>query len=92
VNSDGSGTAIYDTFDGIAVNHYSTLVKYTFVGDTDLSGSVTGYDIGVVLASYGTTGGGWASGDFAYRGSVNGFDVGAVLAAYTAQTDYPCPL
>jgi hypothetical protein len=92
VNSDGSGTPIYGTFDGIAVNRYSTLVKYTFVGDTDLSGSVTGYDIGVVVSSFGTTGGGWASGDFAYQGTVNGFDVGSVEVAYYVQADYPGPL
>lgn len=50
----------------------SILIKYTYYGDADLSGTVTSTDFNALLAGYGkTTGAIWAEGDFDYDGKVN---------------------
>ena len=58
-------------------------VAYTLYGDCNLDGSVDGYDLGKLLANYGTTSGmTWAQGDFNYDGAVDGYDLGKLLANY----------
>ncbi len=75
VHGDGSGNPIWNTWDGIAVNQYDVLVKYTFFGDTKLSGKVGAADVNVVASNFGT-GTGWAHGEFNYTGgTVNTRDV-----------------
>jgi hypothetical protein len=81
----------YTTFDGIAVDANSVLVKYTFLGDTDLEGQVTGFDEQIVTNNNdnGVTGGGWISGDFGYQGAVNGFDQQQAVNNQISQSQYP---
>ena len=57
-------------------------VMYTLLGDTDLSGTVTGADLNTVLSNYNKTGMYWAQGDFNYDGTVNGSDLNMVLSNY----------
>ncbi len=84
-----SGNPIDITWDGKAVNQFSTLTKYTFVGDTQLRGVITGFDVGVVLGDFNQHIGGWINGDFFNQGNVTGTDVGVVLANFSAQHQYP---
>jgi hypothetical protein len=69
------------TFDGETVSGADVLVKYTYYGDADLSGTVTGDDESLTL--FGLRQGGaphWAFGDFDYSGHVNGDDYSLFLA------------
>jgi hypothetical protein len=70
-----------NSFDGETVAATDVLVKYTYYGDADLSGSVNGDDES--LALFGLRQGGaphWAFGDFDYSGHVNGDDYSLFLA------------
>jgi hypothetical protein len=69
------------SFDGESVSPADVLVKYTYYGDADLSGSVNGDDES--LALFGLRQGGaphWEFGDFDYSGHVNGDDYSLFLA------------
>ena len=57
-------------------------VMYTLCGDADLSGTVNGSDLNVVLSNYNKTGMYWSQGDFNYDGTVNGADLNMVLSNY----------
>jgi len=93
VNPDGSGTPIYSTFDGRSVDQYAVLVKYTFLGDTDVSGYVDGFDIATVKTGRIQHLSGWVNGEFQYGGSVGGVVDGADIAfsktAIIQQHNYP---
>jgi hypothetical protein len=84
-----SGSPLVTTWDGKTVNQFSTFAKYTFVGDTQLRGLITGFDVGVVLGDFNQHIGGWINGDFFNQGNVTGTDVGVVLANFSAQHQYP---
>jgi hypothetical protein len=74
------------TFAGQPVNATDVLVKYTYYGDADLSGSVNGDDESLLLA--GLKQGGpahWAFGDFDYSGHVTGDDYSLFLAGLRKQ-------
>jgi hypothetical protein len=73
VNDDGYGSQIFSpTFDGIAVDSNSVIVKFTWYGDANLDGVVddtTDYDLwSTGLAGFGT---GWYYGDFDYSGTID---------------------
>jgi hypothetical protein len=84
-----SGSPLYATWDGLSVNDFSILTKYTFVGDTQLRGLITGFDVGVVLGNFNQHLGGWFNGDFFNQGNVSGTDVGVVLSNFSSQHQYP---
>ena len=67
-------TPLVPAFDGQAVTAADVLVKYTYYGDADLSGTVDGADYGRADVGYlaGLTG--WANGDFNYDATVDGSD------------------
>ena len=71
--------------DGDAVPLNSTLVKYTYVGDTDLNGRVDGDDLVAFLVGYQNHLSLWQNGDFDYSGSIDGDDLTALLVAYQNQ-------
>jgi hypothetical protein len=74
------------TFDGEAVASTDVLIKYTYYGDADLSGSVTGDDESLVLFGLHQGGAGhWAFGDFDYSGHVTGDDYSLFLAGLRKQ-------
>ena len=88
VNPDGSGDPIWNTWDGIAVDQYSILVKYTFYGDTTLKGFVDANDVSTVADNFGT-GRGWANGEFNYTGgTVDSTDVDQVNESLALQSEY----
>jgi hypothetical protein len=84
-NSNGAGGALYASFDGIAVSATDVLVKYTYLGDTNLDGVVDANDLANVLA--GQAGGltGWVNGDTNYDGVVNAADLANVLNSLSHQ-------
>jgi regulation of enolase protein 1 (concanavalin A-like superfamily) len=81
------------TFDGLSLGGNAVLVKYTLVGDTTLSGTVSGGDYNTVLNNYDVNGD-WIQGNFVYTGTysggtftngqTNGTDYNAILANYDA--------
>jgi hypothetical protein len=76
---EGSG---YTSFAGVPVNANSVLLKYTYYGDADLSGTVDSQDVNLLDQGYGTSGGGWLSGDFDYSGTVDSQDVNLLDEGY----------
>ncbi|HEY1685756.1 MAG TPA: dockerin type I repeat-containing protein [Tepidisphaeraceae bacterium] len=69
LNSNGS-SALMSTFDGQPVTTTDLLIKYTWLGDSNLDGVVNSADLAMIKSS-GTT---WTSGDFNYDGKVNADD------------------
>ena len=96
LNSDGSsangglGNPLVPTFDGQPVTETDVLVKYTYVGDADLSGTITSADYllidnGFNSRSSGSPLLGWHNGDFNYDGVINGDDYTLIDNAYNSQ-------
>jgi len=93
LNSDlddiGIGGA-YSTFGGVSVGASDVLVRYTYNGDADLDGKVTGDDYTYWLNGFThanpPTLTGWANGDFNYDGLVNGDDYTAWLNGFIANS------
>ena len=83
----GTGTAaLFSTFDGVAVSAADVLVKYTYYGDANLSGTVTAADYSRTDAGYVNNLTGWANGDFNYDGTVDGSDYTLIDAAFNGQS------
>jgi hypothetical protein len=61
-------------FDGTSTTANDVLVKYTYFGDADLSGTVTGADYQQIDNGFGNNLTGWSNGDFNYDGIINGSD------------------
>lgn len=86
LNDNGSGVPIHDTFDGIAVNVNSILVKYTYNGDADLDGAIDGEDYFRIDAGFLAGGAGsYSRGDFNYDGRVDIDDYFLIDQAYSRQ-------
>ncbi len=85
-NVDGQGNALYSTFDGEPVSASDVLVKYTYVGDTDLNGYVDANDLANLLV--GLNGGltGWVNGDLNYDGHVDAIDYNLLLNSLANET------
>ncbi len=88
----GEAAALGDTtFDGQSLGSNAVLVKYTLMGDSTLSGTVSGTDSQAVLGHYDTAGD-WSQGNFHYGGSyangtftndpIAGQDYNTVLSNY----------
>jgi autotransporter-associated beta strand protein len=91
-SADGSlsGAAIYTSFDGQTVANTDVLVKYTYYGDADLSGTVDGTDYSRIdngFASRSTAHplSGWFNGDFNYDGVIDGSDYTLIDNAFNTQ-------
>ncbi len=64
----------YSSFGGLAVDDNDVLIKYTYVGDSDLNGAVdtsTDFDLYITGLTSGGSLGGWLYGDFDYNGIVD---------------------
>jgi hypothetical protein len=85
-NSDGQGGALYSTFDGVPVSSTDVLVKYTYLGDTDLNGYVDANDLANLLANLNTPTTGWINGDLNYDGQVDSTDLQLLLNSLAGQT------
>jgi hypothetical protein len=89
--SEAAGGSAITTFDGQSLGSNAVLLKYTLLGDSTLSGTVSGTDYNTVLANYDSTGD-WSQGNFHYGGTytsgtftdddVAGQDYNAVLNNY----------
>lgn len=66
----------FSNYDGITLVPADAIIKYTYVGDTNLDGVVNGADLARVIQSL-SVGGltGWENGDVNYDGVVNATDV-----------------
>lgn len=80
----GSGT-IYGLFEGQNAGINDVLVKYTWFGDTDLNGKVTGGDYAKIDNGFNAHLTGWNNGDFNNDGVVNGADYSLIDNAYNSQ-------
>jgi autotransporter-associated beta strand protein len=77
----------YSSFADRTVDENAVLVKYTWFGDADLSGSVDGTDYGLIDAGFLSNGSltGWFNGDFDYSGTIDGTDYGLIDGAFLTQ-------
>jgi hypothetical protein len=80
----GSGTQL-GTFDGTNPGAGDVLVKFTYVGDTNLDGKVDGSDYSRIDNGFLTQSTGWYNGDFNYDGVVNGSDYTLIDNAFNTQ-------
>jgi hypothetical protein len=89
--SDGSGTAIVPSFDGVPVGNEDVLMKYTRFGDADLDGSVTAADYLAIDNGFNSGGmlSGWQNGDFNYDTHINGDDYTLIDNSFNMQTASP---
>lgn len=85
LNSDGMGGALYSTFDTISLTSADVIVKYTYIGDTNLDGVVDAQDLQNLLAGLNGHLTGWENGDLNYDGVVNGTDYNLLLATLQNQ-------
>ena len=76
-----TGIGYADSADGQGVNTTPNTIelKYTLVGDSNLSGNVDSADLQTLLADLNRSGS-WDQGDFNYDGSVNSADLQALLS------------
>ena len=100
LNDNGFGTPLYGgstatlaaTFDGITPADGDVLVKYTYYGDTNLSGVVDATDYSRIDAAYiadqdnPSAFTGWYNGDFNYDGVINGSDYTLIDNAFNTQS------
>jgi hypothetical protein len=92
--TDYRSTTSNDTFFGTDVVPYDgpgSVVLFTYAGDTDLDGQITGYDYGAINASIysknhgGSPAGTWVNGDLDHDGVITGYDYGALNALIYAK-------
>jgi autotransporter-associated beta strand protein len=73
------------SFERITVPASDVLVKYTYYGDANLSGTVDGSDYTLIDAGYLQHLTGWQNGDFNYDGMVDGSDYTLIDNSYNMQ-------
>jgi hypothetical protein len=78
IQNNQSGTALFTSsnkFDGIVPATSAVLIKYTYVGDANLDGTVDGSDYALIDAAFSKgKQTGWFNGDFNFDGTVDGSD------------------
>ena len=85
VNDNGHGVALMSSFEGQPVADGDILVKYTFAGDANLSGSINASDYTAIDNGFNSHLSGWSNGDFNYDGVVNGDDYSLIDNAFNTQ-------
>lgn len=73
------------TYEGIPVQSTDVIVKYTYVGDTNIDGVVDAADLARLLRGMQGQGSGWNFGDVDHNGVVNFVDLGRTMAALRGQ-------
>ncbi len=73
------------SFDGITVSPTDGLIKYTYIGDTDLTGALNAADYINIDSGFGAQSPGWQNGDFNYDGVINGDDYTLIDNAFNTQ-------
>ncbi len=83
----GVAQGLSGTYDGQTVVASDVFVKYTYYGDADLSGTVTGNDYTMIDHGFTTAGStGWQNGDFNYDGHIDGSDYSLIDNAFNTQS------
>ncbi|WP_428940688.1 hypothetical protein [Fontivita pretiosa] len=80
----GSGP-IYTAFGGQTTSGGEVLVKFTYFGDADLSGSIDATDYSLIDNGYVNSLSGWINGDFDYSGVIDATDYALIDNAYVNQ-------
>jgi len=80
-----AGAAGNLTFDGQSVSSADVLVKYTYIGDTNLDGQVDGSDYSNIDNGFISGLTGWSNGDLNYDGVVDGSDYALIDNAFNTQ-------
>ncbi|HWP39972.1 MAG TPA: hypothetical protein VNL70_03525, partial [Tepidisphaeraceae bacterium] len=82
----GGTGPIYTDFAGISgLVGNEVLVKFTYFGDADLSGSIDATDYSLIDNGYVNSLTGWLNGDFDYSGSIDATDYALIDNAYVNQ-------
>ncbi len=81
----GATTPATTSFDNEPVGSNDVLVKYTFFGDADLSGTVNATDYLAIDNGFNSHLTGWQNGDFNYDGTINGDDYTLIDNAFNTQ-------
>jgi hypothetical protein len=76
------------SFGGQSVDASSILIKYTYLGDSDLDGDVDVADLGKLATAW-QTANAWSNGDFDYSGTVNVGDLGLLATNWQAGVGSP---
>ena len=87
LNDDGTADhqPLMTSFDGQMVTSTDVLVKYTYYGDANLDGMVSGADYTSIDNGFNMGLAGWNNGDCNYDGVVNGDDYTLIDNAYNSQ-------
>lgn len=81
-----AGSAYYSSFDGASLSASDVLVKYTYLGDTNIDGVVNGADLANVIEGLSNaTATSWREGDFNYDGRVTLADLALFYTGQAAQ-------
>ncbi|MEA2735971.1 MAG: hypothetical protein QOE14_2422 [Humisphaera sp.] len=75
----------YSVFGGVRVSGGNILVMYTYAGDANLDGFISGDDYSTIDFNVGTSADGWYPGAFKYDGMVSGDDYSTIDFNYVAQ-------
>jgi len=86
LNDNGQGAPLYTTFDGQSVDINSILVKFTYIGDSDLDGDIDADDYAHLDAGFAGGLGGYGNGDYDYSGSINSDDFFWIDKAFSNQS------
>ena len=85
LNDDGSGNPLYTNFDGQTVDVNSVLLKFTYIGDSDLDGDIDADDYAHIDAGFAGGLSGYGNGDYDLSGSINSDDFFWIDKAYAMQ-------
>jgi autotransporter-associated beta strand protein len=80
------GNEIYTSFKGRTVGLNDVLVRYTYMGDADLSGDVNSTDYSLIDSGFALSLSGWLNGDFDYSGAIDATDYALIDNAFAFQT------
>ena len=77
------------SFGGESIDNTTMLVRYTYLGDTNLDGVVNALDFNALASHYGAFGTTWIDGDFDYNASTNSLDFTVLAANYHLGEAHP---
>jgi PEP-CTERM motif len=77
--------AFFATFNSVPVTATSTMIRYTYYGDCDLSGKVDNDDYALIDAGFSASSGKWFLGDLDYTGVVDNDDYALIDAGFSGQ-------
>jgi hypothetical protein len=72
-------------FDGQTVDATAVLIKFTYAGDANLDGQITGDDYFLIDSAFPQALTGWTNGDFNYDGAITGDDYFMIDSNFPAQ-------